>query len=655
MSNFALSDLLDAMDSQLNIEKSAAEGQSNKAPEATEVITKMATKAGAEDLTKSASAAGTEPSPSEAGAALFQEIMKTASLNLEVGVNKQASVAGLALAQALMKKAGQGDVTTADGVAPGSTPTKAIVDNAAMNGEGDSYIKPTPTGNGVENSGSVNEIFDSIVADAQSQGAASTDQVHTQGVAAQEGKVEDSATPNQVKVAALAELMEQGFDFEEASEMIKQASEQQTTEQEQIKMEKIAAIQELVANGIEFADAVAMVKQAEAEIAYEMEKSAALAELMDEGIDFNTAAELIKQASQGDVITPDGVALGSVPTKSIVDNAAMNAEGDSYIKPTPTGNGIENAGTVNEIFDALVQDTLAQGAASTDQVNSTGVAAQEGAVEDSATPSQVKVAYMAGLMDAGVDFEDAVEMVKEAGVDFNYWKEVPAKVKRGATGIADALQHNVGALRGNAGPMNAATRKAAIGNIARNGITRAGLAGAALAAGAGIYAATREKKAAEQVMGLVSQGVDFADAVALVKEAGATQLLTTNLRGQVAGRVVNTVDKVKKAMPGIIGKTKDALSDAAKATRFNATMAGKDAKTVLTNPDGRGIAARRLVRNPVAQGAAGAAALVAGAGTYAATREKKAAEAVGMLVERGIAFEDAVSAVSQKASELYGE
>lgn len=502
MSNFALSDLLDAMDSQLSIEKSASEGQLNKAPEATEVITKMADKAGTEDLVKSASVVGTEPSPSEAGAALFQEIMKTASLNLEVGVSKQASVAGLALAQALMKKAGQGDTTTADGVAPGSTPTKAIVDNAAMNAEGDSTVKPTPTGNGVENSGSVNEIFDAIVSDAQAQGAASTDQVHGQGVAAQEGKVEDHATPNQVN-------------------QVKVASEQ--TEQEQIKMEKIAAIQELVANGIEFADAVEMVKQAEAEIALEMEKSAALAELMNDGIDFDQAVELIKQASQGDTITADGVAPGSTPTKAIVDNAAMNAEGESYIKPTPTGNGVENAGTVNEIFDALVQDTLAQGAASTDQVHTQGVAAQEGKVEDHATPSQVKVAYISQLLDAGVDFEDAVALVKEAGI------------------------------MGEAGKI--------VGKM-----------------------------------------------------------------GRMAGRDVKAVvTGTKGAVRGVDGSF----------------LKG-----------GRVEAAKRLAKNPLA---VGGTAAVAGGAAIAATREKKAAEAVGMLVERGIAFEDAVSAVSQKASELYGE
>lgn len=627
MSNFALSDLLDAMDSQL--EKSASEGQPAKTEnqevttataESTEVITKMAS--------------DKESSPSEAGAALFQEIMQAASMNLEVGMNKQASVAGLALAQVLLKgqekKAGVGDVITQDGVAPGSTPAKSTVDNAAMNAEGESAVKPTPTGNGVENSGSVNEIFDSIVADAQAQGAASTDQVHTQGVAAQEGKVEDHATPAQVKVAALESLLERGFDFDEASEMVKEAddhmlkamfspawqenaiakdhgkeglkgvganvkqhfkgsfrsagrgylegaaggvagagvgallslaskgkftpkdgaiigaipgiyiggahgqyaslknqakehhakyaSEQELTQEEQIKMEKIAAINELVANGINFEDAVEMVKQAEAEIAIEMEKSAALAELMNDGIDFDQAVELIKQASVGDQITADGVAPGSTPTKAIVDNAAMNAEGDSYIKPMVTGNGVENGGTVNEIFDALVSDTLAQGAASTDQVHGQGVTAQEGKVDDHATPSQVKVAYINQLLDAGVDFADAVALVKQAGIVGEAGKIVGKMGRMAGRDAKAVVMGTKGAVRGVDGSFLKGGRVEAAKRLVKNPLA---VGGAAAAAGGAAYAATREKKAAEAVGMLVERGIAFEDAVSAVKEKSA--------------------------------------------------------------------------------------------------------------------------------------
>ena len=485
MSNFALSDLLDVMDSQLNIEKSASEstapeGQTKTASEAapaTDGITKMIT-------------------PSEAGAALFDEIMKTASLNIEVGINKQASVAGAALAQALLKsqekKASAGDVITADGVAPGSTSTKSTVDNAAMNAEGDAAVKPLPTGNGVENSGSVNEIFDAVVADAQSQGAASADQVHTTGVSANEGKVEDHATPNQVKTA------------------------------EKINMEKLAAIQELVANGIAFSDAVDMVKQAEAEIAFEMEKAAAMAELMAEGIDFDSAVELVKEASSGDMITADGVAPGSTPTKAIVDNAAMNAEGDATIKPLPTGNGVENSGTVNEIFDALVADTLAQGAASADQVHTTGVSAAEGKVEDHATPSQVKVAYINKLLDAGVDFEDAVALVKEAGIMGEVGNIVGKMGRMAGRDAKAAVMGTKGAVKGVNGQFLKGGRGEAVKRLAKNPLAVGGAAAAGVGASAAI-AAGREKKAAEAVGMLVGRGIAFEDAVSAVKEK-ATEL-----------------------------------------------------------------------------------------------------------------------------------
>jgi hypothetical protein len=523
----------------------------------------------------------TKEAAARAGADLAKEVLaKFASTQVTQiePMNKQASVAGQALAHALLKQAGNGDMTTTNGVTPGSVPQKTTVDNAALEAEGASYIKPMPTGNGVVNTGTLNEIFDAIVADAASQGAAGVDQVHQTGVASQEGAVEDHALPNQVKVAYMNELLAQGVDFEEALELTKEAADAQAADE----MEKSAAVQELVNRGESFEDAVALVKMAAAEIETEMEKAAALNELLAEGIDFDSAVALIKEAGDGDLTTQDGVTPGSAPQKTTMDNAAMTAEGDSAIKPMPTGDGIRNGGTLNQIFDGIVADAMSQGAAGVDQVHQTGVASQEGAVEDHAVPNQVKIACMNELLAQGLDFDEAAAMMKSAGRGGNFLIEQGTNLMNNmsyaAPKFGEAFEratrrtgaHLGGAIRSTGSGLNRAQRyvedgAAAVSEAASNaknkavagvkdvghaaqvaalrakrnaqvavgrggqaakayaqahpyatGAAAAGLGAAAL--GGGAYALS-EKKAA-YMNELLAQGVDFDEAAELVKEAG---------------------------------------------------------------------------------------------------------------------------------------
>lgn len=450
---------------------------------------------------------------SVAGAALAREVAEQiASLNLGQGMNKQASTAGQALAQALLKQASAGDQTTSNGVPAGVTPNKLQVDNAASEGEGAATVKPMPTGDGVRNQGTVNEIFDAIVQDALNQGAASTDQVHESGYAKVEGAVEDHATPSQVKTAA----------------------EREDT------LLKVAAIQELVSQGVSYEDALSMVKQAEQDIAYDMEKAAALEALVAENIDFDSAIELVKQASAGDQITDNGIPDGVTPNKLQVDNAASEAEGASYIKPQLTGDGIKNTGSVNEIFDAIVQDALSQGAASTDQVHERGVANPEGAVEEHAVPSQVKVAAMNSLLEQGIDFDEAAELITKAASAATLMLQGPGKAaiaagkaKAAVGAAAGKLKSLAGAAKGDAstlvrgkvggdsvisvnGKGRAVTggRMDAAKGLAKNPLVQGGAA--ALAAGGATAALVgREKKAALDA--LVDAGVDYDSAVSLVE------------------------------------------------------------------------------------------------------------------------------------------
>lgn len=458
---------------------------------------------------------GQEKSASEAGAALAREIMtKVASIKLETQdeMKKQAQTAGKALADALLvnlqKKANAGDVTVmSGGPVEGAAPTKNQVDASAQVAEAASVVKPMLTGDGVQNHGTINEIFDAIVADALAQGAASEEQVHDTGVAKHEGVVEDHAVPNQVKVA----------------------SEMETNDE----MEKAAAVSTLVANGIDFEDAIALVKQASDEIEFEMEKSAALEALIQEGVDFDEAINLVKQASAGDVTVMDGGSVeGSAPTKNQVDASAQMAEAGNAVKPMLTGDGVRNHGTVNEIFDAIVADAMSQGAASEEQVHDTGVAKQEGAVEDHAVPNQVKVAAVNKMVEAGVDFEEAVEFVKSAeemakkasfGSMMAATKSGIKGVAAGVKGAAKDVSRDVKLLVnpasnkwGNGSP--AATRKAALSNLGKNPLVRG--AGAVAGVGAASVAAksvidrAQEKKAAFDA--LVDAGVDFEDAAVLV-------------------------------------------------------------------------------------------------------------------------------------------
>jgi len=248
-----------------------------------------------------------------AGAALYNEIMQkvasanstpatTTNSNKDTEMNKQASQAGSALAASLLQKiANVGDQTTVDGINPTAVPNKIQLDVANVVREDDSKVKPLP-GTG----GSLNQIFDSIVQDALSQGTTSTDQVHERGQANREGVAEAAGTPNQVdvasaeKTAALVALTNSGIDFDSAIDMIKAAQEEIDAEYSQ--NVKQAAEAELVAKGIDPVLAAALVKVAGVQapaVDVMAEKRAAFDMLVDQGVSFSDAAALVDaKASQ---------------------------------------------------------------------------------------------------------------------------------------------------------------------------------------------------------------------------------------------------------------------------------------------------------------------------------------------------------------------
>lgn len=273
MDNLSLESILESL--QTGMEKSASESGSEKDKE------EEAKKAAAEEEKAKAEKGGKEKEPAKkdeqeksaafkSGSDLVKEIMeKVASTQIKEDkgseMNKQASEAGKALAESLMEKlAGLGDQNTTNGIVPGFTPNKTQVDLAAQKAEHDRSFQATPGTDGAGNGGTINQIFDAIVADAQAKGVVSYGGQTSS--AAAEGAANGQA-PNQVqvdesheKMAAAMSLVNSGVDFDDAVELVKQASDELEMEQEAFV--KFAAFQELVDNGVDVDLAAAMVKEA---------------------------------------------------------------------------------------------------------------------------------------------------------------------------------------------------------------------------------------------------------------------------------------------------------------------------------------------------------------------------------------------------------
>lgn len=112
-----------------------------------------------------------------------------------------------------------------------------------------------------------------------------------------------AAKPSDIeKSASVSELVEDGYGFDDAVEMVKAASAEMDAEAHDI--EKKAAVEALMLEGYGFEDSYALVKQAcevlveESNGYSDLEKYAAVDELMEEdGMSFDEAFQLVKEAS----------------------------------------------------------------------------------------------------------------------------------------------------------------------------------------------------------------------------------------------------------------------------------------------------------------------------------------------------------------------
>ena len=314
----------------------------------------------------------------QSGSELAKEIMtKVASATITntkgEEMNKSASDAGKALAQALMQKlAATGDTNTVNGIPEGVVPNKTQVDLAAQVAEHDAIIQPTPMGMVPgKPAGTLNQIFDAIIADAQGQGVVSS--VIQTPVAPAEGAPNARQTPNQEDVESFVGAEGEG-------------------------QEKAAAVSALVNEGWEFDDAVALVKQASDELEAEEDaliKQAAFNELMAQGYGFEDAVHLVKSAGAFQAAAKAVGGSNRVIRKgAVMAEKATRAVGAGAARATDAAKSAAGYAKANP-------GRVAAGAA--------GAAVGAGAA--AAAMGREKKAAVDQLMAYGVDFDSAVEAV----------------------------------------------------------------------------------------------------------------------------------------------------------------------------------------------------------------------------------------------------
>ena len=207
-----------------------------------------------------------------------EELATEAATKETTEMNKSAQEQNKALATSILEKLAQefnpmvSAPAASVNVAAAPVPNKIQRDNTVMTQFDDAKVQGIVPGG----DGSVNALFETIVAKAIAQGGTSDNIVEGGGAA-------PTQSPG---VDGRPQIGEE--------DMAKQAEFDDN-------MEKVAAVSALVEAGLDFGSAVDLVKQAEADLAEEawgQEKQACLTMLMDQGVDFDEAVTLVKQAEE---------------------------------------------------------------------------------------------------------------------------------------------------------------------------------------------------------------------------------------------------------------------------------------------------------------------------------------------------------------------
>ena len=481
------------------------------------------------------------------------------------------------LARNIMSKVAQmvGEPTTTPAaeanVAGAVAPNMIQLDNAGMTAQDDVKVVPMP---GTE--GTINNILQSIVAQAQAQGAGSENIVDgpaaPEGGGAHLGTIEDE----QEKAAAVSALTAEGLDFDTAISLVKQAEVDLNEEAEM--QEKMAAVNALIGQGVDFDSAVELVKEAEYLLeveADELEKVAAVNYLIGGGYDFDTAVELVKEAKASGKLdrgvtgsmseaearyfekqhgnsdnkmyhTSDGKPPKGPGPLSAEQQAALRAKNEA--EKSKGSNGIltkvknhfrEGYNDLGHQFAGLgvkgQRWNMAKALAKNPvvQAGAAGTAALSAAGAYAVHKHHQKKAAFDMMINDGVDFDIAVELVKEASEEESTYEKSKKYLSGKYEGAKDYARKTWEAAREDAAIARHSAKGAVMGGRdvkasrlahlkslwgTRTGKVGAGVAGAAALGGAG-YAAYRHHEKKSALEALIGEGIDFDTAVDLVKQA----------------------------------------------------------------------------------------------------------------------------------------
>lgn len=309
-------------------------------------------------------------------------------------MDKQASDSELA--KFIMEKLAQEfspEVTTdaaAVNTAAAPAPNKIQRDNAVMTAQDDAKVQGVVPGG----DGTVNALFETIVANAVAQGGQSDDLINGASHVAERADHAlmvggpGPASEGQEKAAAVSALVAEGMDFDMAVDLVKQAELE--IQAESWEQEKQACLDLLMQEGVNFDDAVALVKQAEED----MMKEAAGPTGTDKRIRDTAKVDAGRKVQAGKAALKEGIQRGVVNARVGANNVvfgARNLDGKIF------GRGVRQ----------LASNRLVQAG------GAVGLAAAGGA----ALMGREKKACVEALMNEGIDFDTAVELTKQASIE----------------------------------------------------------------------------------------------------------------------------------------------------------------------------------------------------------------------------------------------
>lgn len=258
-----------------------------------------------------------------------------------------------------------------DGLAPTAPENRLISETAAQVAHSSAGLVET------DRSGTMTQVLQSLVANSAANGAV-RDEALAQNAAGQA----DETTGAEGVVMPSSDGSD--LDSEEADEV-----------------EKVAAVVTLVDNGFDFDTAVEMVKAAAEEIEaeeFEQVKVAAVNRLMDEGLDLESAVQLVKEASRIEA-AKETLKKGVDVVKGHARSAADDA------KALFTTNSAIGTESRKAAAKALAKNPLVYGTAGAGAAMATGAALAGG--------REKKAAAIEALVDAGYTVSQALEILGE--------------------------------------------------------------------------------------------------------------------------------------------------------------------------------------------------------------------------------------------------